>query len=220
MPRKKTNQLRPKSHPDERFTVTQVLAIRQQAVQGYTRKQLAAAYRCAPLTISRLLTGQTYSNVRDVGAPPLPVEPSRPRVTKAQQAQNADLAERLTRKKANDERKATHREAEQRRLANERHMADVAETTTPTKTAPPPAAPPPPQPPAAPPRSWDFNTPQPGPPAPPDPRAPRLIRREKDENGRQVAVYRCYLAWCTFESRTESVVREHSRDEHKDLVER
>ena len=39
----------------------------------------------------------------------------------------------------------------------------------------------------------------------------------KDENGRQV-IYQCYLVWCSHEDRTESAVREHIREAHKDLL--
>ena len=67
MPRKKVT---PKE-PGKRFTVRQVLAIRAQYQQGHTMRELANAYRCAELTISRLINGKTYARVRDdVDAPP------------------------------------------------------------------------------------------------------------------------------------------------------
>ena len=65
--------------------------------------------------------------------------------------------------------------------------------------------------------TYGFNTPQPGPAAPADPRAPRQVGTEKDENGRQVPVYRCCLAWCNqVEDRTKSVVQKHIHDAHKE----
>ena len=65
--------------------------------------------------------------------------------------------------------------------------------------------------------TYGFNTPQPGPAAPADPRAPRQVGTEKDENGRQVPVYLCCLAWCNqVEDRTKSVVQKHIHDAHKE----
>lgn len=168
MPRKK-NQIRPKQHPDERFTVTQVLAIRKQAAQGYTRRELANAYRCAPLTISRLLKGQTYARVRDdVDAPALPVA-----IAPRRDAQALAVTQDI----------------------------EPPATETPTTETP----------------AWRGTEPLslPLPPPPLDPRAPRQIRWEYDEDD-VVAVFRCSTAWCTFEDRTESVVREHIH-EHQDV---
>ena len=171
-----------KTKPGDRFSVQQVLAIRLQAQRGHTQAEIARAYRCSEMTIYRLLAGKTYKRVRsDVDAPALPETP------RAQSGPSPAATAAV--------KDALHSIRPAPKPTAPKPTAPLpTPTTTPTKTTPSPAQlvtkpkPQPQPPPAAPPMAWDFNTPQPVPPAPPDPRAPRLIRREKDENGRQVCL--------------------------------